>query len=436
MILMWVAFAVLTLLAMAFVALPFLSKERVQGLTYNANSELIAIFHQRLGELANDLAEQRIDQVNHDESVVELKRRLLNELSPEKSLMSKGNNRIFALTGCAFLVAFTVIFYTATGSQQQLQNWQSAMDNLPAYGERAVMQQGEPLTQNELQAFALGLRTKLAQSGDDKVAWMLLGRVAMSLNEYDMAQQSFDKVLRMDPDNLPVLISYSQVLLLEGSDANMTRAAGMLSKVLKDDPTDLDAISLLALIAYERHDWLQAKAAFEVLLNSMDKQDSRYSMIAQRITEIEQNISAENEQQNSQLTPVATAQQGSNANASNNPAAPSAINVTIKLAPDLVDKLPAQGTLFVFAKAANGPPMPLAVVKLTDYRFPIEVQLSDSNAMVAGLTLSSVEQIILTARISKDASVMPATGELEGRSDVLERSQTQAYELLINELIP
>lgn len=432
MILMWVAFALLTLLAMAFVALPFLSKERVQSLTYNANSELIAIFHQRLGELANDLSEQRIDQVNHDESVVELKRRLLNELSPEKSLMSKGNNRIFAFTGSAFLVAFTVIFYTATGSQQQLQNWHSAMDNLPAYGERAVMQQGEPLSQNELQAFALGLRTKLAQSGDDQVAWMLLGRVAMSLNEYDMAQQSFDKVLRLDPDNLPVLISYSQVLLLEGSDANMTRAAGMLSKVLKDDPTNLDAISLLALIAYERHDWLQAKAAFEVLLKSMDKEDSRYSMIAQRISEIEQNISAENEQQNSQLTPVATAQQSSD----DNSAATSAIKVTIKLAPELTDKLPAQGTLFVFAKAANGPPMPLAVVKLTDYRFPIEVQLSDSNAMVAGLTLSSVEQIILTARISKDASVMPSTGELEGRSDVLERSQTQAYELLINELIP
>jgi cytochrome c-type biogenesis protein CcmI len=423
---MWVSFALLTLLAVAFVALPFLSKERIQSLTYNANSELIAIYHQRLGELANDLANQRIDQANHDESVIELKRRLLNELSPEKSLMSKGNNRIFALTGSAFLIAFTAIFYTATGSQQQLQNWHSAMDNLPAYGERAVMQKGEPLTQNELQAFALGLRTKLDQSGDDQVAWMLLGRVAMSLNEYDMAQQSFDKVLRLDPDNMPVLISYSQVLLLEGSEANMTRAAGMLSKVLKDDPTNLDAISLLALIAYERHDWLQAKSAFEVLLNSMDEQDSRYGMIAQRITEIEQNISAENTQQQVQQS----------SDEDNNAVQTSAIKITVNLAPQFTDKLPTQGTLFVFAKAANGPPMPLAVVKLTDYSFPIEVQLSDSNAMVAGLTLSSVDKIILTARISKDASVMPSTGELEGRSDVLERSQTKAYDLLINELIP
>ena len=430
MILMWVAFALLTLLAIAFVALPFLSKERVQSLTYNANSELIAIYHQRLEELANDLANQRIDEQNYSESVIEHKRRLLNELSPEKSLMSKGNNRIFALTGSAFLVAFTAIFYTATGSQQQLQNWHSAMANLPEYGERAVMQKGEPLTQNELQAFALGLRTKLAQSGDDQVAWMLLGRVAMSLNEYDMAQQSFDKVLRTDPENIPVLVSYSQVLLLQGSEANMTRAAGMLSKVLKDDPTNLDAISLLALIAYERHDWLQAKTAFEVLLNSMEQQDSRYNMIAQRITDIEQNIAAENAQ-------LSAAHQPDDSNKpSNTSASSSVISVTVNLAPELVDKQPDKGMLFVFAKAANGSPMPLAAVKLVEYSFPLTVELSDSDAMVAGLTLSSAQQITLTARISKDDSVMPSAGELEGSSDVLERRQTKSYDLVIDELIP
>lgn len=290
MILMWACFALLTLIAIAFVALPFLQKERVQTITHNANAELISIYEQRLVELQTDLDNQRIDLKNHNESVIELKRRLLNELSPEKSLNSKGNNRIFALTGAAFVIALTSVFYTFTGSEQQISAWHDAMDNLADYGERAVMQKGEPLSQNELQAFALALRTKLSQTGDDEVAWMLLGRVAMSLNEFDMAQQSFEKALQMNPDNMQVLISFSQVLLLEGSEANMTRAAGMLSKVLKVEPTNLDAISLLALIAYERKDWPQAKAAFEVLLASMQKNDTRYEMIAGRIADIEQQM--------------------------------------------------------------------------------------------------------------------------------------------------
>ena len=417
MILMWACFALLTLVALGFVMLPFLKKERVQTITHNANAELISIYEQRLVDLQTDLDNQRIDGVSHAESIVELKRRLLNELSPEKSLNSKGNNRIFALTGGAFVLALTGVFYGLTGSQQQISAWHDAMDNLADYGERAVMQKGEPLSQNELQAFALALRTKLSRSGDDEVAWMLLGRVAMSLNEFDMAQQSFDKALRMNPDNMQVLISYSQVLLLEGSEANMTRAAGMLSKVLKVEPTNLDAISLLALIAYERKDWPQAKAAFEVLLASMEKNDSRYSMISERISDIEQQMQTEGS-----VMPVTNTT--------------GAIAVTVVIAKELIDKQPKDGILFIFAKAASGSPMPLAAVKLAKYSFPITVELSDSSAMVAGLNLSSAENIIISARISIDDSVMPSSGELEGHSESLKRESVSDYQLQIDTLIP
>ena len=420
MALMWASFVLLTLVALLFVVVPFFKRERIQRLDHNANSELIRIYHQRLDELKTDLDNQRIDAQMHDESVIEQKRRLLNELSPEKALNSKGNNRIFALTGAGFLIVLTAIFYGYTGSQQQIKGWHDAMANLKSYGERAVMQDGEPLTPNELQAFALALRTKLDQSGDDEVAWMLLGRVAMSLNEFDMAMQSFDKVLKMNPDNKQVLISYSQVLLMEGSDANMSRAATMLSRVLKAEPTNIDAISLLALIAYERKDWLQAKTAFEVLLASMQQNDPRYSMIAERIAEIDAHL---NNQQQVTNTEIAEASH-------------SEIRITVDLDSALADSQPQNGTLFVFAKAASGPQMPLAVVKMTEYSFPLTVTLSDSNAMVEGLNLSSVDKIILTARLSKDATVVTSSGELEGKSDVLERANVQEYSLLINELIP
>ena len=413
---MWACFALLTLIALAFVMLPFLQKERVKTITHNANAELISIYEQRLVDLKTDLDNQRIDDANYSESIVELKRRLLNELSPEKSLISKGNNRIFALTGGAFVIALSGIFYSLTGSQQQISAWHDAMDNLTEYGERAVMQKGEQLTQNELQAFALALRTKLSRSGDDEMAWMLLGRVAMSLNEFDMAQQSFDKALRMNPDNKQVLISYSQILLLEGSEANMTRAAGMLSKVLNAEPTNLDAISLLALIAYERKDWPQAKAAFEVLLASMETNDSRYGLISQRIADIELQMQSEGS-----VMPVTKA---------------NSIAVTVNVASELINKLPEKGTLFVFAKAANGSPMPIAAVKLTSYSFPVTVELNDSTAMVEGMNLSSAEDIIISARISLDDSVMPSSGELEGHSGSLKRESVSEYQLKIDTLIP
>lgn len=415
---MWASFALLTLIALLFIIVPFLKKERIVTITHNANAQLISIYEQRLVELQADLDNQRIDSQNHSEAIIELKRRLLNELSPEKSLNSRGDNRIFALTGAAFLIALAGIFYAMTGSQQQIAAWHDAMDNLADYGQRAVMQKGEPLTKNELQAFALALRTKLSQSGDDEVAWMLLGRVALMLNEFDMAKQSFDKTLKINPDNMQALVSYSQVLLLEGSEENMTRAAGMLSKVLQAQPNNLDAISLLALIAFERKDWLQAKAAFEVLLASMDESDTRYAMINQRISEIDLQIAQQN---------VAT---------SGDQLAAQSIQVTVDIDSQLADKQPNNGILFVFAKAVKGSPMPLAVVKLTDYSFPITVELSDANAMMAGLNLSSASEIIISARISNDDSVMPSTGELEGHSQVLASKEVRQVQLNIDTLIP
>ncbi len=415
---MWASFALLTLIALLFIIVPFLKKERIVTITHNANAQLISIYEQRLVELQADLDNQRIDSQNHSEAIIELKRRLLNELLPEKSLNSRGDNRIFALTGAAFLIALAGIFYAMTGSQQQIAAWHDAMDNLADYGQRAVMQKGEPLTKNELQAFALALRTKLSQSGDDEVAWMLLGRVALMLNEFDMAKQSFDKTLKINPDNMQALVSYSQVLLLEGSEENMTRAAGMLSKVLQAQPNNLDAISLLALIAFERKDWLQAKAAFEVLLASMDESDTRYAMINQRISEIDLQIAQQN---------VAT---------SGDQLAAQSIQVTVDIDSQLADKQPNNGILFVFAKAAKGSPMPLAVVKLTDYSFPITVELSDANAMMAGLNLSSASEIIISARISNDDSVMPSTGELEGHSQVLASKEVRQVQLNIDTLIP
>ena len=399
---MWGMFALLSILAALFVVVPFLRREKVIAVDSDANAERIGIYQQRLDDLVQEFADKKIEQTAYNESIVELKRRLLNELSPEKQLNARGNNRIFALTGLAFLVAVSAVFYGFTGSQKQIEDWYTAIDRLPEFGERAVLQQGEPLSQNELQAFALGLRTKLAESGDDAVAWMLLGRVAMSLGDNDMAKQAFEKALVMQPDNNNVLVNFSQVLLIEGTEPSMNRAARMLSKVLQSDPSNMDAISLLALIAYERQDWEEAKAAFEVLQSSMTQDDPRYAMISERIHDIEHKINPD-----------------AHAHEENQPPAGASLTVSVSLNESVASQLPDNATLFIFAKAHNGPPMPLAVNKLKQFQFPITVTLDDSMAMMPDLKLSNFEKVEITARVSSDEAVTVQMGDLEGQSDVI-----------------
>lgn len=413
---MWGVFALLGILSCLFVVMPFLRKEKVVSVDHDANAQRIEIYHQRLDELKGELENQRIGQNDFEESVIELKRRLLNELSPEQTLDTRGNNLVLGATGIAFTVVVSSVFYYFTGSHQQIANWQKAVEKLPEYGERAVLQTGEPLSANELQAFALGLRTKLANSGDDAVAWMLLGRVAMSLNDYEMAMQAFDKALIMQPDNHNVLVNYSQALLIEGSEASINRAARMLSRVLRAEPQNIDAISLLALIAYEREDWLEAKSAFEVLLSTVQPNDPRYAMIKQRIDEIADKLG--------DTEPVS---------AGSGPQ----LSVKVRIDDKLVSQLPDNATLFVFAKAANGPRMPLAVQKLTVFNLPLVVTLNDSMAMLPDLKLSNFNEVVITARISVDDSVMTQAGELEGNSDVitLNKDMRQQVNVTISRVI-
>ncbi|WP_105190491.1 c-type cytochrome biogenesis protein CcmI [Pseudoalteromonas sp. T1lg48] len=411
MLSLWGAFAALTIAALVFVCWPFFRRFE-SDVNPSVNAERIDIFEQRQQELADDLALGRISQTSFDESLLELKRRLLNDLAPEQQLQSRGNNRILALTGTAFLVLLSAVFYYFTGNQAQLKAWEQAMVELPELGERAVMGKGEPLDANERQALLLGLRTRLAQDGDDAVAWLMLGRVAMTLNDYEMAMQAFDKVLAMDPENLSAKVSYAQSLLIKGDEMAMNQAAKLLSQVLQVQPQNIDAISMLALIAYERKDWTEAKSAFELILATMTEQDPRYSMVSERIAEIDSRLAQE---QNSEPT-----QQ---------------VQVQVTLAEEIADRIPHNAVLFVFAKAAEGPAMPLAVKRFEQFSLPMSVTLSEADAMMAQLSLQQFEQIQVIARISKDGDVAVALGELEGKSQPFNRLQQPSVNVTIDTLI-
>lgn len=439
MILLWSSMVLLAILGAIFVVIPFIRKsvsEPIPEKGSGENTQRIDIYHQRLAELDDDIKISKISADDFNSAVIELKKGLLSELSPEKNLNFKGNNVTLLLAGSLFLISFTCIFYYATGNHNQFNQWQKAQVALPELGKRAMMQQGEPLTANELQQFALALRTKIAKQGEDEMAWMLLGQVSMSLGDYKSAMQAFDKTLNLNPHNVTVLLSYTQLLLISG-EPDYNRAGKMLTTILSVEPSNFDAISLLGLIAYERGDLLEAKAAFDMLLGSMSKDDERYAIIKSRIEELTGKLNSMPTQHpvvdNTQVNiPVETP---SNKIEQSSTGQSNAIKVKIALAANLVDKIPNNATLFVFAKAASGPRMPLAVVKKNQFSFPLEVTLSEENSMVEALSLAQFEQVIVTVRISVDENVMSAAGELQGQSSTIEVKNSPEVTVLVDQLL-
>lgn len=105
------------------------------------------------------------------------------------------------------------------------------------------------------------------------------------------------------------------------------------------------------------------------------------------------------------------------------------ITVAVALNPKFKDRVGPKDTVFVFAKAARGPLMPLAIARLTASQLPASVTLTDGMGMVPNLTLSQFPQIVLGARISKSGNAMAQPGDLQTLSAAMTADQTEPVQL-------
>jgi len=112
------------------------------------------------------------------------------------------------------------------------------------------------------------------------------------------------------------------------------------------------------------------------------------------------------------------------------------IEVQVKLAPELQDKIKPNDTLFIYAKATTGIPMPLAILRKPASELPITVTLDDSMAMMRDKNLSSVPEITVMARISSSGSARLQTGDLVGKVTPVVLSQQNKVEVTINRIAP
>jgi cytochrome c-type biogenesis protein CcmH len=107
--------------------------------------------------------------------------------------------------------------------------------------------------------------------------------------------------------------------------------------------------------------------------------------------------------------------------------------VEIAIDPQLSEGLNGNETVFVVARAANGPPTPLAVRRMTVADLPVRIGLSDSDAMVDGMNLSTFPEIVITARVSMTGDVQARPGDLQGQTDAVSILEAPSARLNISE---
>lgn len=85
---------------------------------------------------------------------------------------------------------------------------------------------------------------------------------------------------------------------------------------------------------------------------------------------------------------------------------------TVNIKPELASKIPANGTLFIFAKPNKGGGPPMAVHRQPVGKFPVDFNLTAADVMIPGMVLAG--NVFVTARVTASGGPMPAAGDVEG----------------------
>ena len=392
-----------------FALYPWLLKSAPKPVNTVTNQGLIK---QRIDELNTELQQGLLSVEDKQTAENELKIALLDEIKTNESNDSKSSLPLMLAALISLSVGITVYFYS--NQIQQIQQWQVAEQQTSELGKR-MLKGDESLNLQDLQHFALGLRTKLRETPEDATGWMLLGRVSGAMNRVDSAIQAFEKSLKYAPDNVGTLSSYAQALLMTGQEQQVLHAKKVLLHILGLEPDNTNAMGVLAIVATELGDKALALSNWQRLIAFIPETDPNYGAVQQRISQLSIELGR------TEKLPIENA-------------ATTRVAVTVNIAKELQSKLPEKGFLFVFAQESTGKVrMPAAVVKMNLREFPVVVELSNDNAMMANYALSQLQQAKLVARISLDENVAESSGELQGEVVVtLDPNRTIQQTILID----
>ncbi|WP_375750847.1 c-type cytochrome biogenesis protein CcmI [Vibrio sp. HN007] len=352
-----------------------------------------AFFKDRLSELEEEAAEGIAS--DSSELVDDLKQSLLDDIPQGAGAVRQAETdfkpmHVF-IPSLLLLVAVSYGMYASFGSMDKVTDWQDTLSELPKLTQKLMSPNNdESLTDAEMDALTLGLRTQLHKTPDDANGWLLLGRIALANQDGETATGAFEKAYKLDSENPDIRLGYAQSKMMSQNEQERTMARSMLIGLLQDSYVDLRIYSLLAFDAYQNNQYESAIRYWRTMQKMIGPEDSRYSMLDRSIENAERQLGKS----------VST----------------TSVPVSIKLGQGI--QVGSQGVLIVSVHDGAGSPIPIAAARYPAGSFPRTVVLDDGNVMMDGQSMSSLETIIVRARIDADGNVASKDGDWYGESAV------------------
>jgi cytochrome c-type biogenesis protein CcmH len=383
MLLFWTLAGLLAAVAAALLLYPLLARRGTGGVSSDALNT--ALYAEQLAELDADLRSGAIMQRDFDAARRELKARLVEDVGVAPPRESTRQSRGTAIAVGLAVPACAIGIYLLVGSPQLL--------GPPPQADRAA-----ELTPHEIEAMVERLAERLKTDSQNVEGWMLLARSYAAFGRFKESADAYATAVKLRPGDAQLLADYADALGMSLGRKLGGEPEKLVLRALEIDPRNLKALALAGSAALERKEYKGAAGYWERMLPLVpaDSDDAR---------SIRANVDE-----------ARALEKGAPPQAQAAAATKAGLRGEVKLAPALAAKAAPTDTVFIFARAVRGPPMPLAVLRKQVRDLPVQFALDDSMAMAPGASLSGSPQVIVGARISKSGTPTPQPGDLQGLS--------------------
>jgi cytochrome c-type biogenesis protein CcmH len=290
--------------------------------------------------------------------------------------------------------------------------WKGSPGLKPASVAAASADPEEQAARQQIEAMVDKLAQRLKDKPDDATGWLMLGRSYTVLGRIDDALPAYAKAVALRGNDATTLADYADALATKNGGQATAESDAIVARALAADPKHLKALALAGTSAFEHADYAGAARHWEKMALGLPPDSPDAPRLQASLAEARKRGGL------AAPTPIATSASGPGAAgaATASAAADTSVSGTVTLSPALTGQASPTDTVFVFARAAQGPRMPLAVLRAQVKDLPITFKLDDSMAMAPTARISGAAQVIVGARISKSGNAVPQAGDLAGES--------------------
>lgn len=376
------------------------------------------IHRDRLAELERDHENGVISAAGYAEAQEELQHQLLDDAAQPQDVNASGaKSWRDGLILAALVPLLAIGLYVLVGSPAGLTGNAAQSDNAPAMA--------------KVNTLIARLEAKMQQNPDNPEGWAMLARAYKLTGRLDEAERALGRVGPTLNQDASLLADLAEILAQKNGRL-AGRPGELILQALQLDPDNGKALYLAGAAAFEEGQYKIAIAHWEQLQKQFDPQSEDARNVAAGIAKAREmggvKVGA------GDTAPEAETTNATAATAATNTALASAVSGRVELSPALRAQTTPNETVFIFARAVNGPRMPLAIQQARVADLPLDFHLDDTQAMSAENKISTAKELRVEARVSKTGQAMPANGDLTGSSAPV-KPGTKGVQVMIDQVV-